>query len=186
VHVFPCLAANQPRYVERGGYWRGSVWPPINYALIKGLQRYGLHALAFRAADNHITNISQVYKETRSHWENYMPDSIEPGSIAQPDCVAWAGLASVALLIEVVMGVEVYAPDQSLFWHPQLREPHSLENLRCGAAVVNLAVTAPFVGATELPARLTTTAPIRLQANTTQGRQWIDVRDEWSGSLMVA
>ncbi len=185
VHVFPCLAADHPRYVERGAYWRGSVWPPINYALIKGLQRYGLHGLAFRAADNHLTNISQVYKETRSHWENYMPDSVEPGSIAQPDFVAWAGLASVALLIEVVMGVEVYAPDQRLSWHPCLRETHGLEGLRCGNAIVNLEVTAPFVGATELQARLTTTAPIRLQVNTTQGAQWFEVWDEWAGSLVV-
>src|SRR5207237_7641228 len=77
VHVFPSLSADHPRYSDRGILRRGDVDPFQNYAIVKGLERYGLHELAHRAADNHLTTLSHVYKETRSHWHHYAPDYIE-------------------------------------------------------------------------------------------------------------
>jgi hypothetical protein len=178
VHVFPCLSADHPRYAERGAGLRGSVLPLTNYAVIRGLERCGHGALAQRAADNHVTTVSHVYKETRSHWENYMPDYIEPGSIARPDYAPTAGLASVALLFETLLGLRVDAPARALHWTPRLREAFEVRHLRVGDAEVSLHV-APAAGDPKgLVAVLRTTAPLTLLLTLPDGIRRLSVLDE--------
>ncbi|MBI5879057.1 MAG: hypothetical protein HZB53_15525 [Chloroflexi bacterium] len=176
VHAFPCLSADHPRYAERGASGRGSVWPLDNYVILRGLERYGLSDLAIRAADNHVTTISHVFKETRSHWENYMPDYIEPGSIAQPDFVPTAGIGSVATLIETVLGLEVDAPARTLHWTPRFREAHTIERLRIADAEVNLAVS-PAGDAFE--ATLSVSAPLTLALRLPDGTRSVGVDREY-------
>ncbi len=40
-NMAPTLAANQKKYVRKGGYWRGSVWAPTDTMIIQGLEKYG-------------------------------------------------------------------------------------------------------------------------------------------------
>src|SRR5262249_11187181 len=126
---------------------------------------------ACRAADNHLTTISHVFKETRSLWENYAPDYIEPGSIARPDSVV-AGLGPTALLIETLLRLRVDAPARTLRWRPRLHESYGIERLRCGDSEITLMVTDGE------QARITVSAPLSLRLLTAEGEQWVEVADE--------
>ena len=44
-HRVPTLAADEPGYDPKGGYWRGSVWAPTTTMVIRGLQSYGYRIL---------------------------------------------------------------------------------------------------------------------------------------------
>lgn len=170
VHVCPSLSADHPRYADRGAWWRGAVWPLDNYALVKGLERYGYHELALRVADNHITTISHVFKETQSLWDNYAPDYIEPGSMTRHDAVS-TGVSAVALLLETILGLRVDAPTNTLHWRPRLRETWAVEQFPIGRIRVNVSVTAEratFIGS----------APFRLHLITPDAERWFTVRDE--------
>ncbi len=177
VHAFPCLSADHPRYAERGAAGRGSVWPLADYAILHGLERYGLADLAVRAADNHVTTISHVFKETRAHWDNYMPDYIEPGSIAQPDFAPTAGIGSVATLIETVLGLELDAPARTLRWTPRFREAYAVRQLCAGSVEIDIEVTPADGGRFE--AALSVSAPLALELRRPGGVQRIDVRDAY-------
>ena len=37
---FPTLAASHPQFSPTGNYWKGGVWPPLNYITIQGLMNY--------------------------------------------------------------------------------------------------------------------------------------------------
>jgi hypothetical protein len=170
VHVAPSLPADHPRYADRGALWRGSVWSLESYALVKGLERFGLHALAARVADNHITTLSHVYKETQSHWDNYAPDYIEPGSIARPDSAA-AGVSAVALLLETILGFRADAPGQALHWRPGLAETFAVEQLPVGDVLVDISVTANRDGACTASVRAS--GALRLHVVTAAGEQQV-------------
>ncbi len=179
VHVAPSLSADEPRYADRGAGRRGSVYPQDNYAIVKGLERYGQHDLALRMADNHITTLSHVFKETRALWDNYAPDYVEPGSIAHPD-EPLAALSAIALLIETLFGLRVDAPAGVVHWQPRLRETHGVERLCAGRAVVAARVLERGDG---WHAQFTTSEPLRLHLVDPRGEQWVDVRQAFESAL---
>jgi len=179
LHVAPALSADEPRFADRGAGRRGSVYPQDDYALIKGLERYGRDALALRVADNHLTTVSHVFKETQALWDNYAPDYIEPGSIAHPD-EPLAALSAIALLLETIFGLRVNAPQNVLHWRPRLRETHGVEGLRVGSVQVSAQVVEDMG---QLTARLTTSAPLRLHLSGAHGDEWIDVPQTFQMSL---
>jgi glycogen debranching enzyme len=121
-HPFPSLAADSPWYVPEGQYWRGSAWPPTNYAAIKGLHRAGKHALARDAALRHVQCVWEVFKSTGKIWENYCAEASKPGNWAGPD-YCWSALGPIAVLIEVIIGIEADALHRTLRWriHEQQR-----------------------------------------------------------------
>ena len=135
--VFPTLAADEPEYNPLGGYWRGAVWAPTNYMIIKGLEKYGYEELAARASLNYIEAIYRVYESSGTFWENYMPDYYAPGQPSKPDFVGWTGIGPIALLIENILGFRVNAADQSLIWHVTRNDRHGIKNLRVGTTVVS-------------------------------------------------
>ena len=176
VHVFPSLSADHPRYSDRGYRRRGGVEPFQNYAIIKGLERYGLHELARRAADNHLTTLSHVYKETQSHWDHYAPEYIEPAGDARHDA-AGTGVSAIALLLETVLGLHPDAHACTLHWRPALHEAHRVAGLPVGGARVSLEVTPAAGRPGHLHARVRSTAPLRLHVSTPEGEQWAEVED---------
>lgn len=141
-HVFPTLSADHPLYHSVGDYWRGGVWAPTNYAAIKGLELYGHHELARRAAENHIENMAQVLRRTGTIWENYAPEATEPGNRAKPDFVGWSGLGPIALLIENVLGLEVVAPANAVRWRIVGAEERGIKNLLLAGQRVSLRAAA--------------------------------------------
>ncbi|MGM0668354.1 MAG: amylo-alpha-1,6-glucosidase [Gemmatimonadota bacterium] len=49
-YVVPTISRDDPRFAEQQ-YWRGTIWPPINYLIHMGLARYGFDAEAAAVAE---------------------------------------------------------------------------------------------------------------------------------------
>ncbi|MDE2660737.1 MAG: trehalase family glycosidase [Acidobacteriota bacterium] len=47
--VLPTISRDDPAFADQQ-YWRGSIWPPMNYLVLQGLRRYGFTALAAELA----------------------------------------------------------------------------------------------------------------------------------------
>jgi len=137
-HLFPSLSADNPLYNPEGGYWRGGVWAPTTYGVIKGLARYGKWKLAREASENHLENMLKVYKETGTIWENYSPEYSSPGNIAKSDFVGFSGLGPISLLIEEILGFDVDAPKNKITWRLYPSDVHGIRNLCFGDNRVSL------------------------------------------------
>ncbi|MFZ4569919.1 MAG: trehalase family glycosidase [Bacteroidales bacterium] len=57
-----------------GGYWRGSVWAPTNYMVLRGLTNYHRDSPAYEIALNHLNNVVEVFNRTGTLFENYAPE----------------------------------------------------------------------------------------------------------------
>jgi glycogen debranching enzyme len=126
----PTCSADEPAYEPGGGYWRGAVWAPIVTMVVRGLERCGHGELARKIALRHVRLVADVHAKTGTIWENYAPDSAEPGrhvdgrSVAR-DFVGWSGIGPILFLLEHAVGLRPDAPVNALDWG--LRTP-----LRCG------------------------------------------------------
>ena len=120
-HRIPSQSADSEGYnFETGNYWRGGVWPCMNYMVLRGLRQVGQHGLAHEIATNHLTNIADVYDQTGAFWENYAPEKAAPGDPAAKDAVGMAGLSPIAILLEDVIGISVDWPQRRVFWDRRL------------------------------------------------------------------
>jgi len=142
-HRVPTLAADHEDYNPLGEYWRGGVWAPTNYMVLRGLTEAGFPDLAHEIARNHHAHVVQVFEQTGTVWENYAPEKTERGNISRPDFVGWTGLPPVAVLFEYVFGLRPNVPANTLVWDVRLLEEHGvaqypfgergLLDLRCAA-----------------------------------------------------
>jgi hypothetical protein len=136
-HPFPSLAADSPRYVPEGQYWLGSTWPPTNYAAIKGFHRAGQHALAREAALRHVQCVWEVFRSTSNIWENYCAEASKQGNWAGPD-YCWSALGPIALLIEVVIGIEADALHRTLRWRIHDEQRIGIRKFPLGHATIDV------------------------------------------------
>jgi glycogen debranching enzyme len=135
---FATLAATEPQYDPKGGYWLGSSWAPTTYQAIKGLERYGFEQEAAAASEKYLTSMAAVFKKTGTVWENYAPDSNAPGNSSKPDFVGWTGCGPIALLIENVIGLRPDAAHDRVTWHLRRTDRHGIERLRLGGTTLSL------------------------------------------------
>ena len=137
-HPIPSLSADHPLYDENGGYWRGGVWSPTNYMVLKGLEKYGYHRLAAEIAERHVRAVFNVYKATGTLWENYAPEHSKPGDPAKDHFVGWAGLSPIAMVIEYVFGIHSNTKDRIITWHIHRTDRHGVVRYPLGDACVDL------------------------------------------------
>jgi glycogen debranching enzyme len=147
LNVFPTLAADQKGYDPTGRYWRGGVWAPTNYAIIRGLSLRGHDDFAAEAVVRYLGQLSEVYRQTGTLWELYAPDRPSPGSSvlgdktpfkARPDFVGWTGLGPIAMLIENIIGLRADAPNNRLVWHLGRTDRFGIDNFKFGDVIVSL------------------------------------------------
>ncbi len=120
-HRIPSQAADSEGYnAETGHSWRGAVWSPTNYMVLKGLRHVGQHILAHEIAVNHVGNVCETYLHTDTFWENYAPERAAPGDPAAPDFVGWTGLSPISILLEDVIGISVDWPLRRVIWDRRL------------------------------------------------------------------
>ena len=131
-HRVPTLSADHPEYNPAGEYWRGSVWAPTNYMVLRGLTQNGQDDLAHAIGLNHHANVVRVFEQTGTVWENYAPESAARGSIAGRDFVGWTGLPPVAVLFEYVFGLRPDVPRRRLIWDVRLTEAHGVRQYPFG------------------------------------------------------
>lgn len=131
-HRVPSLAADQPGYHPTGDYWCGGVWPSTQYMLLRGLTHVGRDRLAHQIGRNHLDNVTRVFRDTGTLWENYAPESAAPGEPARGDFVGWGGIGPIAVLLEYVFGLRPQADRCRLVWDIRLLEAHGVERYPFG------------------------------------------------------
>lgn len=115
-HRVPVCAADEEGYDPEGGYWRGSVWAPMNAMVVYGLKQYGYDSLAKEIALNHLDCVAQVFASTGTIWENYAADSVSSGNADNKDFVGWSGIGPIAFLLEYAIGLKSQAGSKTLHW----------------------------------------------------------------------
>ena len=94
------LAADDPDYRGWGNYWRGGVWAPTSYMVLKGLTACGQHEMAKRLAEKTYNSVAEVFAATDTFWENYSPDLVSYGMPAKKDFCGWTALIPIAVYKE--------------------------------------------------------------------------------------
>lgn len=139
LHPLPSLSADSPLFSTKGEYWRGSVWSATNYAALKGFWRSGRTGLARDFALRHLQTVQKLRETTDGvFWENYCPDQIARGL---PWCgrdFLWSAGVPVALLLEVVLGLEPDALSGTLAWTPPDMDGVGVRDYPLGAATISL------------------------------------------------
>ncbi|NLX09644.1 MAG: glycoside hydrolase [Chloroflexi bacterium] len=125
-HRVPSQSADSPGYEPDGLYWRGGVWPPTNYMLLRGLTLYGADQLAHDIARNHVEQVARVFQDTGTLWENYAPEFPAPSRPAKDRFVGWTGLSAIAIPIEYVVGLRRDTANDTLLWDVRLTERHGV------------------------------------------------------------
>lgn len=120
-HRIPSQSADSEGYnAQTGHYWRGAVWAPTNFMVLKGLRVVRQNKLAHDIAVNHLKNVCEVYQHTNTFWENYAPETAAAGDPAQSDFVGWTGLSPITILLEDVIGLRTDWPQRRVIWDRRL------------------------------------------------------------------
>jgi putative isomerase len=86
--VLPSVRRDDPAYKDNT-YWRGRVWPPLNWLVWQGLRRTGEHERATALAERSLAMFRAAWEERRLCPENYNADTGEP--LDQPDTEGFYG-----------------------------------------------------------------------------------------------
>jgi putative isomerase len=86
--VLPSVRRDDPAYKDNT-YWRGRVWPPLNWLVWQGLRRAGEHDRATALAEHSLAMFHAAWEERRLCPENYNADTGEP--LDQPDTEGFYG-----------------------------------------------------------------------------------------------
>jgi neutral trehalase len=136
---FPTLAINEPEFSDKGMGFRGSVYPPFTFMVIKGLEKYAQYELARECAIRHLYYMLDTLhpegKEKGGVWEAYAPRKDGPAQwLGKRDYpremfVTYAALSTIALMIENVLGLYVSLPRKTVDWIVPTLEIMGIENL---------------------------------------------------------
>ncbi len=136
---FPSLAADEKEFDEKGSGARGSVIPACTYMVIKGLEKYHKYDLAREAAIRHMYFILDTFhpdgKQKGTLWQAYKPLKDGPAEWKghphwnKPLNMAYAGLSTIALMIENIVGLYVSLPRKTVDWFVPTLELMGIEEL---------------------------------------------------------
>jgi hypothetical protein len=175
-HRIPSLSADHPAYKANGSYWLGSVWAPTQYMTLRGLTALGHDRLAHDIALNHVRNVTAVFEQTGTLWENYAPESASPGDPAQPDFVGFGGVAPIAVLFESVFGLRPEASEGRLVWDVRLLDAHGISQYPFAATgVLELHCEARSEPAEAPRIRVLANCPLKLELRGARGQRLLDV-----------
>jgi neutral trehalase len=136
---FPTLSADEEQFSERGTGFRGSVYTPLTFMVIKGLEKHGKYELARECAIRHMYYILDTLhpegKEKGNVWEAYLPRRDGPAQwpgkkdYPRPMYLPYVALATVALMIENIVGLYISLPRKTVDWIVPTLEIMGIENL---------------------------------------------------------
>ncbi len=125
----PTMPKSNKYFNEDGDYWRGGVWAPMNYMVLKGLERNNCTDLSYEIARRHLDTVTKVYEETGTLWENYCPNKVAKGSPSKPNFVGWTGLSPISIFIEYHLGIKFDLNNNIVIWDINNLNEHGIENL---------------------------------------------------------
>ncbi|MBU8914303.1 MAG: hypothetical protein KOO61_09800 [Spirochaetales bacterium] len=136
---FPTLAADEEAFSERGTGFRGSVYPPFTFMVIKGLEKHGKYEFARECSIRHLYYMLDTLhpegKERGTVWEAYLPRKDGPAhwpgkkDFPRPLFITYTALSTVALMIENIIGLYVSLPRKTVDWIVPTLEIMGIENL---------------------------------------------------------
>ena len=125
-HPFPSLSADSPEFSENGEGYRGSVYPTLNFMIIKGLEKYQRYDLARECAIRHLYFILEGLQPADGSkgdlYEAYLPcregAALKAGddSFPRKRYMTTIGLSTIALMIENVIGLSISLPRKTVDW----------------------------------------------------------------------
>ena len=139
----PTMPANSPFYDPQGGYWRGAIWAPTNYMILRGLSQNGYDMLAHDIALACVDHATKVYNDTNTLWENYCPEYPHPGVrdgdwMCAKDFVGWSGLIPISILYEYIFGIKSDPVHHRLRWDVRLTDAHGIVDYPFGDTPITL------------------------------------------------
>jgi len=69
-YLLPTISRNDPLFPEQQ-YWRGTIWPPMNYLVYQGLKRYGFDEVAGELARRSVALFLRSWQDYQLCRENY-------------------------------------------------------------------------------------------------------------------
>lgn len=142
--MLPSVTRDDPAF-DDNVYWRGRIWPPLNFLVWQGLRRYGYDAEARALADNGWRLFLGEWKRYRRCPENY--NAVTGAALDQPDTdsfYGWGALMPWLATAEILdvgpwRGWEI-AHDGAPFRLGPLRVPAGEARLESRDGVLSLAV----------------------------------------------
>lgn len=139
-HPFPTLSADDPHFDPAGNGFCGSVYPAFNFMIIKGLEKYQRYDMARECAIRHLYYVLDGMfpgdsKQKGDLWESYQPAkegksvSQDPAYEPRSHYVHTAGLSTIALMLENVIGLSISLPRKTVDWIIPNLEVMGIENL---------------------------------------------------------
>jgi neutral trehalase len=139
-HPFPTLSADHPLFSADGEGFRGGVYPPFNFMVIKGLEKYQHWDLARESAIRHLYYILEGFlpsatEEKGDLWEAYKPSkggyATLTGSPEYPKkrYLLYTALSTIAVMIETIIGITISLPRKTVDWIIPNLEIMGIENL---------------------------------------------------------
>ncbi|AIQ57834.1 MGH1-like glycoside hydrolase domain-containing protein [Paenibacillus borealis] len=175
-HPIPSLSADHPEYREDAGYWRGGVWAPMNYMVLKGLSKSGYNALAHDIGVRHLEAVVKVYEDTGTLWENYSAEKALPGVPAKPDFVGWTGLSPIAILFEYIFGLKPDVPNSKLEWDVRLLDAHGISQYPFGKeGILDLSCEGRKSTDERPVIRATSNIPVTILVKWEKGKEYIEL-----------
>jgi putative isomerase len=157
-HGLPSVSRDDPA-IHDNVYWRGRVWPPLNWTVWQGLRRYGFDAEAADLAAKSWALFSRAWDKDRLCAENYSSQNGEV--LDQPDTdgfYSWGALMPAMTVAEVMdvsawTGWTIRNDGKDLDLGP-LQSPIGEVTLRIRKAVLTLMQAERPVLATNIQGRL--------------------------------
>ena len=136
---FPTLAVKDKRYDPIGMGFRGSVYPPFDYMIIKGLEKYKRHDLAREFAIRHMYHVLDgLYPNTGkkgSLYEAYAPHTEGPAKwpgkkgFPRTMFLPYTALTTISLMLENIIGLNISLPRKTVNWTIPTLEHMGIEDL---------------------------------------------------------
>lgn len=126
-HPFPSLSRDHEMFKETGEGYKGSVFPALNFMIIKGLEKYQRFALARECAIRHLYYVLEGLspadgKTNGDLYEAYLPCKEGPAQLQRQKIfprkhyMHSIGLSTIALMIENVIGLNISLPRKTVDW----------------------------------------------------------------------
>ena len=126
-HPFPSLSRDNENFRETGEGFKGSVFPMMNFMVIKGLEKYQRFAFARECAIRHLYYILEGLspadgKTSGDLYEAYLPCKEGPAQLLRQKAfprkhfMQAIGLSTIALMIENVIGLNISLPRKTVDW----------------------------------------------------------------------
>ncbi len=132
-HPFPCISLSDSHFSSSGQIYKGSVHFLLNFILIKGLEQYESHEFLRECIIKHLYGVLSVFESedkelSDTFWEAYhakkeLPAKSTKAITVRPNFTIHAALATIVLMIENIIGIEINLPKKMLHWViPNLEE----------------------------------------------------------------